>query len=415
MIERNWAGNHAYRYARYVAPASVEELRAAVVGARRVRVVATRHSFNDACDTDDLLVDVSGLATPPRVDARRGVVTVTAGTRSGDVAAAVQAEGWALPNMGSLPHISLIGAISTGTHGSGLGNQVLGASVTRARVLLADGSEVEFTRRQPELSGVITSLGALGVVTEVDVALRPTFDLVQTVDLTGTWAEVRPRVPDLLGSAYSVSVFTRWHEEEIAEVLAKTEARPGDPITPSPSAPGSSSVLGDGENLTVRDRVVPWLEALPHFRFDREPSFGAEIQSEFFVPFEATREALEVIDALAERIRPHLIVSELRAVAADDLWLSPASGRDTTCVHFTWHPHPREVEGLTREIQQRLLPLGGRPHWGKVFDPALVDAATAYPRSGEFAALAARLDPDGTFANRFVERALGLGSRRDGE
>ena len=404
---RNWAGNHVYRFQRLAEPGSVAELREVVRGARKVRVVGTRHSFNDSCDSEDLLVDVARLASLPVVDAERGVVSVSLGTRFADVATAVHRAGWALPNMGSLPHISLVGAVSTGTHGSGVDNQVLGAAVTRMQILRGDGSTVELAGDEPELRGAVTSLGALGVVTEVDVRLTPSYELVQSLDVSRSWAAVRAEVPQLLASAYSVSIFTRWRADEAAEVLVKRRVRPGDGDRHRADGPPVTSVLlGDGVNLTVRDRVVPWLEALPHFRIDHEPSFGDEIQSEFFVPSEVAAEAIEVVESLADDIRPHLILSEIRAVAADDLWLSPAYGRSSTCLHFTWRPHQAEVEVLTRRLQERLVPLGARPHWGKVFDPDLVPLADLYPRSGDFAELAARLDPDRKFTNRYVERCL---------
>jgi len=400
--QSNWAGNHQYRYQRMESPRSVAEVRALVASASRVRALATRHSFNDICDAPELLLDITGLSAAPQVDAAQRIVTVRGGTTFGTVAEAVHAAGMALPNMGSLPHISVIGACATGTHGSGVRNRVLAASVTRIQLMVADGSIVDVHRGEADFAGVVVSLGALGIVLEVDLQLVATFNLVQTVGSDLSWSRVVREAPSHLASAYSVSIFTRWSDAEPTELLVKRRID-GD-FTP-PLEASVSRLLGAAPQWTVRDTPVPWLHALPHFRADHPPSFGNEIQSEFFVPVELTHEALLAVAALAKDMEPHLIVSEIRAVAADDLWLSPAHQRDTTAIHFTWLSHPREVADLVSRLQDVLAPFQARPHWGKVFDFARFDPST-YARIGDFVGLARRLDPAGKFHNDFIHSVL---------
>ncbi len=173
---------------------------------------------------------------------------------------------------------------------------------------------------------------------------------------------------------------------------------------------GPDSPLPGDDNVTELGGVPgPWLLRLPHFRLDAEPSFGAEIQTEYFVARPEAPAALSALRPLAERIRPHLIVTELRTAAADGLWLSPAYRRDSVAIHFTWHDHPAEVAALVPEIESALSPFGARPHWGKVhaFDAGRI--AAVHPRLADARAVFERLDPDGRFANDHLRR-LGIRS-----
>jgi xylitol oxidase len=91
-------------------------------------------------------------------------------------------------------------------------------------------------------------------------------------------------------------------------------------------------------------------------------------------------------------------------VAADRLWMSPSYGRDTLALHFTWQPAPERVAAAVRRLEQALLPLGARPHWGKVFGADARALAARYPRLADFAALARRFDPEHAFGNEWLER-----------
>src|SRR5699024_2444126 len=151
----------------------------------------------------------------------------------------------------------------------------------------------------------------------------------------------------------------------------------------------------------------PAHERLPHFRLEFTPSNGEEIQSEYFIAREHLAAALDAVMPLGERIRPLLHASEIRTVAADELWLSPAHRRDSACVHFTWKQLPQQVEALLPEIEERLAPLAPRPHWGKVFTLAPERVRAQYPRLRDFRTLRDRLDPQRVLRNAYVDRLLG--------
>ena len=146
----------------------------------------------------------------------------------------------------------------------------------------------------------------------------------------------------------------------------------------------------------------PWHERLPHFRMGFTPSGGEELQSEYFVARHDGPAAIRAVAALRERISPLLLISEIRTIAADDLWMSPFYKQDSLAIHFTWKrdwPRVREVLPL---IEQSLAPFRARPHWGKLFTLSPAAVRSLYPRRKEFIELARTFDPHGKFQNDFL-------------
>jgi xylitol oxidase len=146
----------------------------------------------------------------------------------------------------------------------------------------------------------------------------------------------------------------------------------------------------------------PWHERLPHFRLGFTPSSGAELQSEYLVGRRSAVDALHAVAALHDQVAPVLLTSEIRTVAADDLWLSPAYHRDSVALHFTWIADEAAVAPVVAAVEQALAPFDARPHWGKVFSappPAVTDH---YERWADFTALSQRFDPDGVLSNELL-------------
>jgi xylitol oxidase len=408
----NWAGNYTYT-GDIVVPDSLDAVRAIVTSGRRVRALGTRHSFNALPDTE-VLVHLGGLPSDPVIDEERRTVTVGAATRYGDLARYLHGEGLALHNLGSLPHISVGGATATGTHGSGDANGTLSSAVSGLQLVVASGDVIEVDRSTEGFEGMVVGLGAFGVVTRVTLDVRPTFDIRQDAFTGVAWDRLIEDFDAVMGSAYSVSVLTRWASDTIDHMWLKTLVTESTPDLIDAThlgaiaAPTSETVDEQPSNLTSFGVAGPWSELLPHFRLDSTPSAGEEIQTEYLVPRDRIREALRALRAIGERIDAALLITELRTVAADDLWLSGASGRDVVGVHFTFVPDADRVNAVVPAIEEILLPLGGRPHWGKHFLATAADLAPLYPRRDEWAALVERYDPTGVFRNRFIEeRVLG--------
>jgi alditol oxidase len=405
---KNWAGNITYDAARSHEPTSVEELREIVVGAAEVRPLGARHSFNLIADTTGDLVSVANLPARIEVDAGSCTAVVAAGLRYGDIAPVLDVAGFALPNLPSLPHISVAGAVATGTHGSGDGNRPLSSSVAAVELVTAGGDLRTLRRGEPDFPGAVVSLGALGVVVALTLDLVPTFAVRQYVYDDVPLAAVRHHLDEILASAYSVSAFTDWRVPARFHVWRKQldtappppatwmGGRPADgPRHPIPGLPGEVSTPQLGE-------PGPWHERLPHFRLGFTPSNGDELQSEFFVARADAPAAVGALAEVADRIAPALHVAEIRSMAADDQWLSPAYGRDSVGLHFTWKSDEAMAMPAVGLVERVLGPPAPRAHWAKVSTLPPAAMAAAYPQAPAFATLMRRLDPTGRFANPYI-------------
>jgi alditol oxidase len=420
---RNWAGNIRFSARQIHRPESVDDVRRLVAGGRRVRALGTGHCFStitdaaagspdDGLDAGDLIA-LDALPPTVDIDAAQRSVTVAASVRYGDLATQLDAAGFALHNLASLPHISVAGSIATGTHGSGDRNGGLATAVTGIEMVTAAGEIVTMTRdsHSDEFTGSIVALGALGILTHVRLAIEPTYEVAQWVYEGMPWDRLLANLDDVFASAYSVSVLTRWDAPAVDYVWRKH--RVGNSGHPPTEWLGAE--LADGPRHPViglpPEPATPqlgepgrWHERLPHFRLEFTPSVGAELQSEFFVPRAHAVAAVQAMRDIGDRLAPVLMVGELRTVAADDLWLSPAYGRDSLALHFTWIPDTPAVLAAVAQVERALEPLGHRPHWGKVFTMSPERIAARFERLGDFGRLRHRLDPDGVFGNEFVDR-----------
>ncbi|TBN58549.1 FAD-binding protein [Glaciihabitans arcticus] len=410
-MAENWARSYTYTAAEIAHPGSVEEIRELVASTERIRALGTRHSFTALPDTVGTLVALDRLPARTDLDETARTVTVAGGLRYGDVATALQARGWALHNLASLPHISVAGAIATGTHGSGDGNGTLSSAVAALELVTASGELVTLRRGDPDFDGAVVALGALGVVTAVTLDVQPTFDVRQDMFDDLPWSSLLNNLDAVTGSAYSVSLFTTWAGDTIPAVWLKSRMDAPAPPTDLLGAtrqPVGRHMIPDqpASNTTELDGVPgPWSDRLAHFKLGFTPSNGDELQSEYLVPRHNAVEALVAVRELRDAITPLLHVTEVRTMSADTLWLSGAYGTDAVAIHFTWKKLPTEVAAVLPAIEALLLPLGARPHWGKLFDR--VERAN-YPRLDDFRALVANYDPSGKFGSTYLDKHLGL-------
>ena len=404
---KNWAGNVTYSTRRVLRPRSVAEAQELVAGAEAVRPLGTRHSFSLVGDSAGVLLSTENLDRVVEIGAE--TVTVETGIRYGDLSSALESHGLALPNLASLPHVSVGGAIATGTHGSGERNQSLSAGVASLELVRADGSISRLRRGDGDFDGAVVSLGAIGLVTSVSLDVVPAFVLRQYVFEGLPWATVEADLDAILESAYSVSLFTMWEEPAIGQVWVKTTeqldlqssyfaAAPAkEPRHPIPGA--------NSENCTEQLGVPgPSGERLPHFRLGFTPSGGAELQSEYVVARRHGADAVRELRPLSRTVSPLLLTSEIRTVAADTLWLSPFYEQDSIAFHFTWKPQLDDVLTVLPQIERALEPFGARPHWGKLFTASAEDLEALYPKLPDFRRLLEKLDGGGKFRNEFIAR-----------
>jgi alditol oxidase len=416
---RNWAGNYAYRARRLHEPRSIDELQQLVRTSTSLRAIGSRHSFNDVADTHGDLVSVASMPRIFELNRSTQTVAVDGGTRYGDFCAPLDRAGFALHNLGSLPHISVAGSCATGTHGSGVTNGNLATAVVAAEIVRGDGELVVVTPAEPRsLRAAAVSIGCLGVITRLTLAAEPAYHMQQDVFEDLPLDAFVDHFPEIVGVGDSVSFFTRWSGQAIDQVWVKRRVDPAttleqlDLFGATAATRQRHPIPGFPPEACTPQLGVPgpWFERLPHFRMDHTPSSGDELQSEYFVGREHAIEAFLALHSIREAIAPLIQVSEIRSIAEDDLFLSPATGQPSIAFHFTWLPDWPSVRELLPLIERALEPFDPRPHWGKLFTLPPETVRAGYASLSDFVAVAEAFDPAGTFRNAFVDRYVFGGS-----
>lgn len=411
----NWARTHQFEAERTHRPTTIEQLSTLIsdvgqIEGATLHGIGTRHSFSSIADADQI-IDTSALPETCSISADRSSVTVSAGMTYSRLCELLAEPGLALANLASLPHISVAGAISTATHGSGdrVGN--LATAVRSMEIATADGEVSAISRADPDFAGFPISLGALGIITAVELDVEPEYEIEQHVHDDLSWDPVISGFDAIFGAAYSVSVFTDWR----SHVQLWTKRRTDEPAI-------DHGALHDGQRATERRHPVPgedasactgqavaasWSQRLPHFRAGAIPSVGAEVQSEFFVDREHAVAAIKALRSIGDELAPSLMASEIRTVHRDDLWLSPQYGRDCVAFHFTWHHDLDLATNAARTVAAALAPFSALPHWGKIFDASQFDLAQLYPRLSDVRRLHTACDPHQRFRTPWVRAILG--------
>jgi xylitol oxidase len=412
-VVKNWAGNREYGARQFHEPTSHEELQEIVRRSSSVKALGSRHSFNDIADATGDLVSLARMPRIIEIDRAALTVTVDGGIRYGELCQRLDAEGFALHNLASLPHISVAGACATGTHGSGDRNGCLATAIVAMDVVTAHG-EIRSIAGD-DVAGAAVSLGALGVISTLTLRIEPAFRVRQDVFEDLAIDAFADHFDALTASANSSSFFTEWRGPAIDQVWLKRRVEEDRHVEPAldlfgaaPASENRHPIRGmPAEACTPQLGLVgPWHERLPHFRMDHTPSNGDELQSEYLVPREHAVDALLALDAMREAIRPLIQVAEIRTIAADDCWLSMANGRASVAFHFTWKPDEAAVRRLLPGIEAALRPFEPRPHWAKVFTMPPAEIRSRYPRLGDFVELARRHDPEHKFSNAFLDRLV---------
>jgi L-gulonolactone oxidase len=384
----------------------------------RVRAFGALHSWSDCALDDDLVMSLDAHSGLLEHDGQQA--WVRAGTRLYDLNRLLDDEGLALSILGSVDHQSLAGAVSTGTHGSSLVHGNLASSVTALRLVTASGEVMQVDRGDARLDGLRVSLGAMGVLTALRVAVVPAFRLAEVAEPRPV-DEVVAQLPSIAASAPYVKVWWlphtgmaivfraeptteastfsalgRWADEKVVNQL------------------GFRGVLGVGKRLPSLVPALNRLVGAAYFRPRRSVGRSHEVfhlamppvhrEMEYAVPMASASEAME---ALLRRVRdeglPVNFIAEARFVKGDTGWISPAHGGDVLQLGaYVGHgPHAqRYFDGFEHDMLQ----LGGRPHWGKEFAASGATVRSRYPRIDDWLALVDALDPRGVFRSPFVQR-----------
>ncbi len=411
----NWAGNLTYSTSNVFYPKTIEEVQSLIKQHEKIKVLGTRHCFNTIADSTDNLLSTKEMNKVVSLDANARTVTIEGGMNYGQLCPILNDKGFALHNLASLPHISVAGACTTATHGSGVKNGNLATAVIGLQIVTASGDIVNLSKKEDaeQFNAAVISLGALGVIAKITLALQPAFKMKQYVFERLPLQELKRNFDKIVSAGYSVSLFTDWQNDFINEVWVK--AQEDDNSAADPEFYGAKAATQNmhpiaalsAENCTEQMGVPgAWYERMPHFKMGFTPSSGKELQAEYFVPHKHAVDAILAIQRMGKAIGPHLFISEIRTIRKDNLWMSPHRSEDCVAIHFTWKQEWDAVTTLLPVIEKELVPYSARPHWGKIFTMPAKQLASHYEKLDDFKKLAKQYDPKGKFRNAFLDKNI---------
>lgn len=409
---KNWSRNVEFQDLAYLQPSSLQELQEVIRENERIRVRGTAHCFNQIADTSAVSVNLSHMPEVIEIDGRVPSVTVSAGMTFGQLAPRLNQEGWALSNLASLPHISIAGSVATGTHGSGITNQNLANQILSLHVVLEDGTLKKISKGEELFDPLVVGLGLGVVVYKYEMKIEKTFNIRQVIYEEISRIELQRDFDSIMSSAYSVSYFTDWSNLGRGNLWCKFRASEiiPDSIAGSKKANQKYHPIPSFNPEACTDQLEipgPWHERLPHFKLEFTPSAGDEIQSEFFLDIKDASDAISALEKIASEIYPLLWISEIRTIAADNLWLSGSYHRTTAAIHFTWK-RSDAIYPLIKKIETLLSQFAYRPHWGKAFFARPDYLKRVFPQVDEFKKVIMGLDPSQKFSNSFTRDKLGF-------
>ncbi|KAI3418689.1 hypothetical protein GPALN_007797 [Globodera pallida] len=404
----NWGGNFYFCTQNIQYPRTTAEVQQIVKGAKKLRVIGSRHSFSKIGDSCGTILSTLGMNSIIKIDRASFTVTVQPGITYTDLAPILYTNNLALPNLAALAEISVGGATQTCTHGSGLGNANLATHVRSMQVVLADGSIVQFGPNSAEWGAVACGLGAFGVVTEIELNVVPAYDTISYVFANMPSENLYAHFDEILKLGYKTELLNTlsnpsvWTLTIVTVVANSTE---DEKMKHMSSLFGAVRILGPLTIMqTEPNKVQPWYYGLVLLRTGMSGNDGNEIESEFFIPYNHGVAAIKAISSLYPLIRPLISNLLIRTIKEDDLWLSMHNGNvPTVAIHFTWVNNVALVNPVLAQVEQILAQFGARPHWAKHFTMRPSQFLYTYPRLNDFRKLADELDPKHKFRNEFLD------------
>lgn len=411
---KNWAGNVSYHSREVLYPKTLEEVQEAIRKLKLVKALGSQHSFSTIADTEGTHISTAALDKVLRLEGNNTLVWCESGIRYGTLAKWLDDKNLALHNLASLPHISVAGACATATHGSGDRCGNLATAVAAFELVRADGQVVVIDREHPDFYGAVVHLGALGIVTKIALDVQPAYQVTQHVFEDLSMDTLSQNFDAIFKSGYSVSLFTHWLDRKINQVWIK---RRSDEVYSQSLSDffGTTSALThlhpikSNSSVNCTDQMgIPgkWFERLPHFKMGFTPSNGDELQTEFFIPRTHAVDAILAVETLHQEVSPALFVTEIRSIAADQLWMSPAYNKDVISIHFTWKPEPDQVMPLIPKIEKVLEPFSPVPHMGKISRLTSDQLSSRFEKFAEFRNLVKNYDPERKFQNAWLDEKI---------
>jgi hypothetical protein len=407
----NWAQNLTCEPAMILKPSSeeavVDTLTAASREGRRVRIVGSGHSFSPIHTTDQTLISLDHLGGIKSVDAEAERATCGPGTQIRDFGEQLWENGLVLRNQGDIDTQHIVGAISTATHGSGLKLQSFAAAGKRFRLATPAGEVLTVDESDADLlAATQVSLGMLGVITEVELAVRKSFALAESLEFWG-FEELLERWDNENANRRHFSFF--WMPASDSpdrlfmeypdgmDMADRSRVKLYDEL-PADVLDGDVDAVIAEKRLTRLDRP---------YRIYPDPDFQGEImmrELEYMVPYEHGKDAfLALRDLCLNRYPENKYPIETRFIAAEDAWLSPFYGRDSVSISICGHK-PQDFMKFLKDVAAVLDPFDPRPHWGKIYFVDQEQVAASFPKYADFVATRRRLDPEGLLLNEELTR-----------
>lgn len=410
-VWRNWSGSVECS-PRVVKPSSTEGIAEAVEDADELRAAGSGHSFSPLVATDDTLISLENYDGVVSVDEDEGKATARTGTVLAEFNTEIADHGLAMENLGDVDRQTVSGAVSTGTHGTGQFG-VIATQVSEAEMVTADGSVRSFSRGDDEFGAAQVSLGALGVLTELEFDLVPSYGL--------ELVRRKERLDDCLSKFHSYVDENRnfeffWFPNTRTAITKRLNEAPVEDLRRSDgkfenvawkAACEVSRVLPSKYSSRVAASVIEEERTVgPSHKMYPSPREVRFNETEYGVPAENAVEAFREIKEVVEEGDAAFPV-EFRYVEGDDIPLSPAHGRDT--VFIAVHKYHKKTYRETFEACQEVFrEYGGRPHWGKMHFLSSEELREMYPEWDAFQDVRESLDPDGVFLNEHLCDVFGV-------
>lgn len=418
----NWAKNIKQEIPHFFQPETEDEIIPIIKSHNKIRLVGTAHSWNEICVSDEALINLDRFDKILHIDKKAKTVRVQAGIKLTKLNELLDKEKLALINLGSIATQSLAGALSTGTHGTGINFQILGSQIIEFTLIKASGEKIVVNREKDKelYNAAIVNLGCLGVISEVTIQVTDTFNLH---DYTATipFDEVIENLDELLEQNDHLKFW--WlppAEKMIVYKYNRTNEKPNDWRIRQILKDEVSSVLfyrklvkiaGKYPNFAPKvSQIMTRLFKKPLDRIEKsykvfnvpEPPIHRETEWSF-----DAKNAKSILSAYKQNLLESKFnfnfVQEIRFTKADNFWLSPSYKRDSLWIGFYNYEHENWNAALPFH-EEFARKFGGRPHWGKEFTIDNDYLSKQYERFDDFVALKNDFDPKGKFENEFIKR-----------
>lgn len=419
---RNWAGNVQFTAQSFIQPENETEIAAALLKSEQLRVVGTGHSWSTICTTNQNLLNLDRYNKVLQVDKEKLQVTVQPGIKLWQLNEYIDKQGLALKNLGSIARQSLAGAISTATHGTGIGFQILASQIEKFKLIKPDGDILEIhSEKDKDLFNLsIVNLGALGVISEMTINVVPAYQLHDRT-YVAPLQEVIDNLDELVEETDHFKLWWFPHvDQAVVYRYTRTQQAANDSrlrqwlmdeflsVNVYRLLLKAGNINRDWRRNINRTLVKKFIQPLNRIEKSYkvfnvlEPPIHREVEWAFDISVakELLREYTSFINASKHRIN---FIQEIRFTKADEYALSPCYGRNTMWLgaynadNFGW-------EELMSDFESLAIKYKGRPHWGKEFNVSATYLQQQYPNFKKFTTLREQFDPTGKLLNDFTKR-----------